>query len=97
MWLLSIYIVVLFNTMVISTYLIHNIHTLVDLYISMAPLAHPTRENFTWFHSSYGADSLTIQYEDIHRRCHSEPGVDHRSCEFRIGMTCVCGEGWVDG
>ena len=68
----------------------HPTHILVDLYVSMSPLAHPTRENFTWFHSSYGADSLTIQYEDIYRRCRPDPEVTHGSCEFRLGMSCVC-------
>ena len=51
----------------------------------MAPLYHPTRENFTWFHSSYGADTLTIQSEDIATKCNAKFH-SQRSCDMNIGV-----------
>jgi hypothetical protein len=37
-----------------------------DLFIGVAPLTHPSRGNYTWFQSKFGADSVTLQVCDIH-------------------------------
>ena len=32
-----------------------------DIFVSLAPVTHPTRHNYTWVAASQGSDSLTLQ------------------------------------
>lgn len=58
----------------------------LDLFIGIAPIYHPTRENYTFFHSSYGADVLTIQAEDIAIKCKNNFHTNIGACDMHIGV-----------
>jgi hypothetical protein len=60
--------------------------SVTDLFISMRPVTHPTRSNFTWFQSKYGADSITLQYTDMARHCVPRPTVTGGDCDIYIGV-----------
>lgn len=57
----------------------------------MRPVTHPTRSNFTWFQSKYGADSLTLQYSEMAKHCVPRPTVVGGDCDIFIGVY-----GWMN-
>ena len=57
-----------------------------DMFISMAPVKHPSRTNNTWFQSKFGADSLTLQYTDTSKHCVPNPAVSGKHCDVFIGV-----------
>lgn len=61
------------------------------MFIGIGSLKHPTRSNFTWAQTLFGADSLTIQYSDIEKKCIPEPGIHGHHCDFYIGVF-----GWLN-
>eukprot|EP00598_Pedospumella_elongata_P002386 CAMPEP_0184975878 /NCGR_PEP_ID=MMETSP1098-20130426/6959_1 /TAXON_ID=89044 /ORGANISM="Spumella elongata, Strain CCAP 955/1" /LENGTH=2755 /DNA_ID=CAMNT_0027498653 /DNA_START=79 /DNA_END=8346 /DNA_ORIENTATION=+ len=62
-----------------------------DMFISMAPVRHPTRDNNTWFQSKFGADSITLQYRDTAKHCVPNPNVAGKHCDVYIGVF-----GWMN-
>jgi hypothetical protein len=57
----------------------------------MYPLTHPSRDNFTWFQSKFGADSITLQYGDMSKHCVPRPAVVGGDCDIFIGVY-----GWMN-
>ena len=57
----------------------------IDLFISMAPITHPTRSNFTWAQAMFGGDTITVQYQDITKRCTPVPSTG-KGCDFYVGV-----------
>lgn len=59
-----------------------------DLFIGVAPLTHPTRNNYTWFQSKFGADTMTLQYSELAKHCNlARTG----HCDVHIGVY-----GWMN-
>ena len=52
----------------------------------MYPLTHPSRSNFTWYQSKFGADTLTLQWSEISKRCVPRPTVIGGDCDIYIGV-----------
>jgi hypothetical protein len=65
-----------------------------DLYISVPPNYQPTRENYTWTSRGFGADTLTLQADEIHKHCMPDPFAG-TGCDFYISVygcgrsTCI--------
>lgn len=59
-----------------------------DLFIGVAPITHPSRQNFTWFQSKFGADTMTLQYSEVSKHCNLLR-VGH--CDIYIGVY-----GWMN-
>jgi hypothetical protein len=57
----------------------------------MYPVVHPTRTNFTWFQSKFGADSVTLQYGEMSKHCVPRPTVVGGDCDIYIGVY-----GWMN-
>ena len=57
----------------------------------MQPLTHPSRDNYTWFQSKFGADSITLQYREISQHCVPRPLVTGGDCDIYIGVF-----GWMN-
>ena len=61
------------------------------MFISMAPVTHPTRSNYTWFQTKFGADSFTLQYSEMSRYCVPQPQLTGKHCDIYIGVL-----GWLN-
>jgi len=61
------------------------------MYISMAPVRHPSRGNNSWFQSKFGADTLTLQYRETSKHCVPNPLIVGKHCDVFIGVF-----GWLN-
>lgn len=58
-----------------------------DLYTALAPVNHPTRQNYSWISTFYGMDIISIQADQYARVCRwKTPTRDTRQCDFFIGV-----------
>lgn len=57
----------------------------VDIYVSMSPVNHPTRLNYTWMSGFSGDDSITIDQADLQYHCKSTWD-NSLPCEFYLGL-----------
>jgi hypothetical protein len=55
------------------------------VYVSLPPVYHPSRTNYTWSQASLGADTITLQYSDIIKGCTPNPSAQ-KACDFYISV-----------
>ena len=56
-----------------------------DMFMAFSPIIHPNPDNYTWMAANYGADTLTIQADEIKNHCIPVPG-EGIQCDFFIGV-----------
>jgi hypothetical protein len=56
-----------------------------DLFIGMGSIHHPRIGNATWSQMSLGADTLTLQFDDIKSHCVPVPSLG-KGCDFFVGV-----------
>jgi hypothetical protein len=52
----------------------------------MKPITHPTRTNYTWYQTKFGADTMSLQYQDIAKHCVPVPTQVGKDCDIYIGV-----------
>eukprot|EP01041_Mallomonas_annulata_P003044 gene3044-5962_t len=57
-----------------------------DVFISMKPITHPTRSNFTWISASFGTETITLQGHDIEHHCAKKKVCNAMRCDLYIGV-----------
>jgi hypothetical protein len=56
-----------------------------DMFMAFSPIIHPNPDNYTWMAANYGADTLTIQADEIKKHCTPVPA-EGKHCDFFIGV-----------
>lgn len=59
---------------------------LIDIFIGVGPIKHPTRDNYTWYKTNIGADTITLQSSDIASHCAVSPMTNGKHCDIFIGV-----------